>query len=67
MGGIQMLTQIETLITCDNCARLFNGTIKRHYCEHCEKYFFICPSCATKVAHCRYCGIPLKKSSERQK
>ena len=62
-----MFTQIETLTTCDNCARLFNSTNKRLYCDHCEKLFTICPACAAKGANCRYCGIPLKKSSEMAK
>jgi hypothetical protein len=58
--------EIESLTTCDNCARLFDGSIRRHYCEHCDRYYFICPSCAARGAHCRYCGIPLKNSSERR-
>ena len=62
-----MEISIEALNTCDNCARLFEGTTRRHHCDHCKMYFFICPDCAAKGAHCRYCGIPLKRSSERQK
>ena len=58
--------ETETLTTCDNCARLYSGTIRRHYCEHCNQYFFICPACAARGAHCRYCGVPLKSSAERR-
>ena len=58
--------ETETLTTCDNCARLYSGTIRRHYCEHCNQYFFICTSCAARGAHCRYCGIPLKNTAERR-
>jgi len=56
---MKMYTLIESLTTCDNCARLFDGNLKRYYCEHCEKYFIICPACIAKGANCQYCGIPL--------
>ena len=60
-----MVIEIEALTTCDNCARLFYQTVKKYYCEHCDKYFYICPACVKDGANCRYCGIPLKRSSEK--
>jgi hypothetical protein len=59
-----MAIQIATFATCDNCARLFKETIRRYFCDHCKKYFFICTACSTECAHCRFCGVPLKKSTE---
>ena len=66
-GDMRMEISIEALTTCDNCARLFEGSIRKYFCEHCEMEFFICPVCESKGAHCRYCGIPLKRSSKRYK
>lgn len=57
---------IRTEATCDNCARVFNTTVKRHYCAHCDKFFYICSSCADVEAKCRFCGVPLKKRTEPQ-
>jgi hypothetical protein len=62
-----MNTKIEKMLTCDNCARLYNGKVRRHYCSHCDKYFYICPACSAKGAHCRFCGVPLKNSVEKRK
>jgi hypothetical protein len=59
--------QIENLTTCDNCGRLYNGSVRQYYCSHCDKYFYICPSCALAGAHCKYCAIALKHSVERNK
>jgi hypothetical protein len=56
----------DPVATCDSCARLFKETVKRYHCDHCQKYFFICPSCAAKGAKCRFCGIPLKRKAERR-
>ncbi len=58
---------LETYVTCDNCARLFKETMRRYYCVHCDKYFYICPTCSENGAHCRYCGVPLKRSTEKRK
>lgn len=50
--------------TCDNCAKLYMAVRRNHYCDHCNKYFFICPSCEELLAKCRFCGVPLKKRRE---
>ncbi|MBN2656954.1 MAG: hypothetical protein JXR86_07825 [Spirochaetales bacterium] len=52
--------------TCDNCARVFAATVKRYYCFHCDKYYYVCPNCAELVPKCRHCGIPLKRRTEPQ-
>jgi hypothetical protein len=52
--------------TCDNCSRVFQATVKRHYCSHCNKYYYVCNSCADSNAKCRFCGIPLKRRVEPQ-
>lgn len=54
----------DPIATCDNCASLFKETVRRFHCDHCQKYYYICPSCAVKGAHCRFCGIPLKRKSQ---
>ena len=56
----------DAYATCDNCARLFKETIRRYHCDHCNKYYFICPSCEARGAKCRFCGIPLKRKSEKR-
>jgi hypothetical protein len=52
--------------TCDNCARVFRATAKRYYCAHCNKYYYICASCAEMEPKCRFCGVPLKRRTEPQ-
>lgn len=61
------MIDIDTLVTCDNCARLFEERVRRYYCAHCDRYYFICPTCAAAGPHCRFCGIPLKRSSEKKR
>lgn len=59
------MDQINTKeATCDNCARVFQATARRYYCPHCDKYYFICASCAETEPKCRFCGVPLKRRSE---
>lgn len=53
-------------VTCDSCARLYKAASKRHYCSHCDKYYYICQSCADSAPKCRFCGVPLKRKSEPQ-
>jgi hypothetical protein len=51
-------------VTCDCCAKIFHGTSKRGYCTNCDKYFYVCNSCAENLAKCRFCNIPLIKKRE---
>ena len=52
--------------TCESCGRVFLATTKRYYCSHCNKYYYVCTSCADEHAKCRFCSIPLKRKSEPQ-
>lgn len=54
--------QIEA--TCDVCRNLYRATRRKHYCPHCNKYFYVCNRCHEKGAHCPYCGVPLKRKAE---
>jgi len=54
----------ETSATCDLCGSLFHESRKRYYCDHCHKYYFVCPRCVERGAKCRFCGIPTKKHTE---
>ncbi len=47
--------------TCDGCRTIFRAINKKHYCPHCDKYFYICNRCQEKGAHCPDCGVSLKK------
>jgi len=58
-----MSVKVDNIVTCDVCGRLFKEVRKRYYCEHCNKYFFVCPVCKENMSICTYCGIPLKKKS----
>ena len=51
-------------VTCDCCSRPFMAVRRRAYCFHCNKYFYVCPSCASNLPKCRYCGIPLARKIE---
>jgi len=50
--------------TCDSCGRIYTSPAKRHYCGHCDKYYYICSSCEERRAKCRYCNIPLQRKRE---
>jgi len=52
--------------TCESCGRVFQASAKRYYCSHCNKYYYVCSSCADAKAKCRFCGIPLKRRVEPQ-
>ena len=54
-------------VICDVCGRLFWETRRRHYCEHCHKFYYVCEDCRVTRNKCRLCGIPLKKKSEPEK
>ena len=51
-------------VTCESCGRPFMATLKRYYCDHCDRYFHVCPTCGSDLPKCRFCGIPLKKKNE---
>lgn len=61
------MIDIDTLATCDNCARLFEERVRRYYCGHCDRYYYICPVCSAGGPHCRFCGVPLARSSEKKR
>ena len=47
--------------TCDGCRTIFRAINKKHYCPHCDKYYYICNRCQENGAHCPDCGVSLKK------
>ncbi len=59
-----MATNVESSVTCELCGSVFTGTRRQHYCDHCNKFFYVCDRCKAKGAFCRFCGIPLKKRGE---
>ncbi len=51
--------------TCESCRKDFKIIRRRFWCEHCNKYFYICPTCMGKYRiPCPYCGTGLKKKAE---
>ena len=52
--------------TCECCGRVYLASVQRHFCSHCNKYYYVCNSCADSQAKCRFCGIPLKRKSKPQ-
>lgn len=50
--------------TCDICGAVWKETRKKFYCDHCARYYFVCPNCQERGPHCVLCGIPLKKKTE---
>ncbi len=54
----------ERVATCELCGGLFVETRRRYFCDHCKRYFFLCPKCQLHHAKCTYCGVPLKKQTE---
>ena len=50
--------------TCDLCGRVYAAKRRRHYCDHCNRFFYVCHSCEEHGAKCRLCGIPLKHRGE---
>lgn len=61
-----MINEKISEATCETCGRVFKASVKRYYCSHCNKYFYVCPSCAEAEAKCRFCGVPLKRKTEPQ-
>ena len=54
----------RTEVVCDICGRLFMEFGRNYHCDHCKKFFYVCPSCVDRHAKCRFCGIYLKKKRE---
>lgn len=60
-----MLDYDSSFKTCDVCGREFKAEYRRYYCEHCDKYFFVCPDDEKRdKIPCRFCGVGLKKRRE---
>lgn len=60
-----MLDYDNSLKTCDVCRKEYKADYRRHHCEHCDKYFFVCPTCAKREkTPCRICGVALVKKRE---
>jgi len=51
-------------LTCDICARPYDGSRKQHYCSHCQTFHAVCPSCKKNQAVCPRCGIRLTRKLE---
>ncbi len=49
--------------TCDCCRTVFRAISKRHYCAHCDKYYYVCSRCNQDQPVCPSCGIALRKKS----
>jgi len=49
--------------TCDCCRTVYRCISKKHYCSHCDKYYYICSRCQENTAHCPSCGIALKRKT----
>ncbi len=45
--------------TCDCCATVYRAVTKKHYCPHCDKYYYVCNRCFKQLAHCPDCGVQL--------
>jgi len=59
---------MDTLTTCDVCAKLFTAKRRRWWCEHCNKHFHVCNTCAKQdKTPCPLCGSRLKKKAEPMK
>lgn len=50
--------------TCDSCRTVYRAVSKKHYCSHCNKYYYLCKRCNENLAGCPDCGIVLKKKSQ---
>ena len=50
--------------TCDICGTLFKERRRRWHCDHCHKYYYVCPACVVRHLKCPHCGIVLKKRGE---
>jgi hypothetical protein len=49
--------------TCDCCGTVYRSISKKHYCTHCDKYYYVCTRCHENQAGCPSCGITLKRKS----
>lgn len=50
--------------TCDCCRTVFRAISKKHYCSHCNKYYYVCNRCSENDPNCPDCGVPLKRKTQ---
>ncbi len=63
-----MLDYDASYKTCDICRKEYKTEVRRYYCEHCDKYFYVCPTCEKRdKIPCIFCGVGLKKKREPAK
>ncbi len=50
--------------TCDCCGKVYMAGARRHYCSHCDKFYYVCKSCVDNQPKCRLCNVPLMRKRE---
>jgi hypothetical protein len=58
------MSKVLSEVTCEVCGRLYKSNRRRHHCDHCNVYYFVCGDCQARRCKCPHCGIPLKKRAE---